>query len=78
MYFRRELDTFRHEPVCEDRQGWSPDLLVPRLAIDAGGRALLQAEEGPPQNLNGDVMQERRQLLRPVPGNGATYAGLRL
>jgi hypothetical protein len=53
-------------------------VLVPRPAIDAGGCALLQTEEGPLQNLNGDVMQERRQLLRPVPGNGATYAGLRL
>ncbi len=53
-------------------------VLVPRLAIDAGGRALLQAEEGPLQNLDADVVQERGQLLLPVPGNSATYAGLRL
>jgi len=49
-----------------------------KLAIDAGGRALLQAEEGPFQNLDADVVQERGQLLLPVPGNSATYAGLRL
>jgi hypothetical protein len=53
-------------------------VLVPRPAIDARGRALLQAEEGPFQNLDADVVQERGQLLLPVPGNSATYAGLRL
>ena len=53
-------------------------VLDPRPAVDARGRALLQAEEGPPQNLDADVVQERCQLLLPVPGNSSTYAGLRL
>jgi hypothetical protein len=53
-------------------------VLVPRPSIDSWGRALLQAEEGPFQNLDADVVQERGQLLLPVPGNSATYAGLRL
>src|SRR3954465_11151598 len=53
-------------------------VLVPRPAIDTRGRALLQAEEGPLQNLDADVVQERGQLLLPVPGNSAPYAGLRL
>jgi len=49
----------------------------PRPLIDAWGRGLLQSEETCPQNLNADVMQERRQLVLFVPGDGFSYAGLR-
>ena len=49
----------------------------PRPLIDAWGSSLLQSEEACPQNLNVDVMQERRQLVLSVPGDGFSYAGLR-
>jgi hypothetical protein len=53
-------------------------VVVPRHAIDAGRRALLQREERGAQDVDADVMQERRQLLLAVPGDGFTYAVLRL
>ena len=37
-----------------------------------------RAGEARPQNINVDVMQERRQLVLSVPGDGFSYAGLRL
>jgi hypothetical protein len=39
---------------------------------------LLQTEEARPQDIDVDVMQERRQLALSVPGDGFSYAGLRL
>jgi hypothetical protein len=49
----------------------------PRPLIDTWGSSLLQSEEACPQDLNVDVMQERRQLVLSVPGDGFSYAGLR-
>ena len=46
--------------------------------VDARCRLLLDIEEGPPQNVDADVMQERCQLLLLVPGYRFSYAGLRL
>jgi hypothetical protein len=39
---------------------------------------VLQAEEARPQDIDVDVMQERRQFALSVPGDGFSYAGLRL
>jgi hypothetical protein len=39
---------------------------------------LLQREECRAQAVEGDVVQERRQLLLGVPVDGFSYAGLRL
>jgi hypothetical protein len=52
-------------------------VLDPRPLIDTGSSSLLQSEEACPQDLNVDVMQERRQLVLSVPGDGFSYAGLR-
>src|ERR1700745_2767195 len=49
----------------------------PRPLINTWGSSLLQSEEACPQNLNVDVMQERRQFVLSVPGDGFSYAGLR-
>jgi hypothetical protein len=49
----------------------------PRPLIDTWGSSLLQSEESCPQDFNVDVMQERRQLVLSVPGDGFSYAGLR-
>ena len=51
---------------------------VPRHRIDAGRRSSLQCEEGGAKDINCDVMQERCQFLLVVPGDGFSYAGLRL
>ena len=53
-------------------------VIHPGHLVDADGRALLQFEEGRTQGFDGDVVQERRQLFLGIPGNGFTYAGLRL
>ena len=53
-------------------------VLTPRHLVDANRRRLLQIEEGRPQTIHGDVVQERRQLLLGVPDDGFTYASLRL
>jgi hypothetical protein len=50
----------------------------PRHLIDAWRGGLLQTEEARPQNIDGEMMQERRQLVLSVPGDGFSYAGLRL
>ena len=42
----------------------------PRPLINTWGCSLLQSEEAPAQDLNVDVMQERRQLVLSVPGDG--------
>src|SRR6478672_3168576 len=52
-------------------------VLDPRPLIDTWSSGLLQSEEACPQDLNVDVMQERRQLVLSVPGDGFSYAGLR-
>jgi hypothetical protein len=39
---------------------------------------LLQTEEARPQNIDGEMMQERRQFILSVPGDGFSYATLRL
>jgi hypothetical protein len=39
---------------------------------------LLQTEEARPQNIDAEMMQERRQFILSVPGDGFSYAGLRL
>ena len=50
----------------------------PRHLVDAWRGGLLQTEEARPQNIDGEMMQERRQLILSVPGDGFSYAGLRL
>ena len=53
-------------------------VLGPRHLVDARRRGLLQTEEARPQDSDVDVMQERRQFALSVPGDGFSYAGLRL
>jgi hypothetical protein len=53
-------------------------VLGPRHLVDARSSGLLQAEEARPQDVDVDVMQERRQFALSVPGDGFSYAGLRL
>jgi hypothetical protein len=53
-------------------------ILRPRHLVDAWRSGLLQTEEARPQNININVMQERRQLALSAPGDGFSYAGLRL
>jgi len=55
-----------------------PCVLGPRHLVDARRRGLLQTEEARPQDIDVDVMQERRQFALSVPGDGFSYAGLRL
>jgi site-specific DNA recombinase len=50
----------------------------PRHLVDTRRCGLLQSEEARPQDIDVDVMQERRQLVLSVPGDGFSYAGLRL
>jgi hypothetical protein len=50
----------------------------PRHLVDAWRSGLLQTEEARPQNINVNVMQERCQLALSAPGDGCSYAGLRL
>jgi hypothetical protein len=50
----------------------------PRHLVDTRRSGPLQIEEARPQNIDADVMQERRQLALSVPGDGISYAGLRL
>ena len=49
----------------------------PRHLVDTWRCSLLQSEEACAQDVNVDVMQERRQLVLFVPDNGFSYAGLR-
>ncbi len=49
----------------------------PRPLIDTWSSSLLKSEEACPQDLNVDVMQERRQLVFSVPGGGFSCADLR-
>ena len=46
--------------------------------VDTWRGGLLQTEEACPQNINGEVMQKRRQPVLSVPDDGFSYAGLRL
>jgi hypothetical protein len=50
----------------------------PRHLVDTWRCGLLQSEETCPQDINVDVMKERRQLILSVPDDGFSYAGLRL
>jgi len=50
----------------------------PCHAIDTWSSALLQIEEGLPQDADRDVVQERCELLLLAPGDSSTYAILRL
>ena len=50
----------------------------PSHLVDAWRGGLLQTKEAYPQNVDGEVMQERRQLVLSVPVDGFSYAGLRL
>jgi putative ABC transport system substrate-binding protein len=50
----------------------------PGQLVDARRGGLLQTKEACPQNIDGEVMQERRQLVLSVPVDGFSYAGLRL
>jgi len=52
-------------------------VFAPRHLIDTWRCGLLQSEEARPQDINVDVMQERRQLVLSVPDDGFSYAGLR-
>ncbi len=52
--------------------------LAPCHAIDTRGGALLQAEEGRPQDIDGDAMQERCEFLLLAPDDSSTFAILRL
>jgi hypothetical protein len=45
--------------------------------VDTWRCSLLQSEEACAQDVNVDVMQERRQLVLFVPDDGFSYAGLR-
>jgi hypothetical protein len=49
----------------------------PRHLVDTWRCGLLQSEEACAQDVNVDVMQERRQLVLFVPDDGFSYAGLR-
>jgi len=53
-------------------------LFGPCHLVDARHSGLLQTEEARPQNIDAEMMQERRQLILSVPGDGFSYAGLRL
>jgi hypothetical protein len=53
-------------------------VFVPRHLVDTWRCSLLQTEETRPQDVDVDVMQERRQPILSVPGDGFSYAGLRL
>ena len=55
-----------------------PRVLGPRHLVDARSSGLLQTEEARPQDIDVDMMQERRQFALSVPGDGFSYAGLRL
>jgi hypothetical protein len=50
----------------------------PRHLVDTWRGELLQTEEARPQNINGEVMQKRRQLVLSIPDDGFSYADLRL
>jgi hypothetical protein len=50
----------------------------PRHLIDTWCCRLLQAKEACAQRICVDVMQKRRQFLFSVPGDGYSYATLRL
>jgi hypothetical protein len=50
----------------------------PRHLVDTRRCRLLQTEEAGPQDIDVDVMQERRLLVLSVLGDGFSYAGLRL
>ena len=50
----------------------------PRHLVDARRCGLLQIGEARSQDVDVDVMQERRQLALPVPDDGFSYADLRL
>jgi hypothetical protein len=53
-------------------------IVTPCQSVDARCSLLLDIKEGPSQNVDADVMQERCQLLLLVPGYRSSYAGLRL
>src|ERR1700675_1438316 len=53
-------------------------VVLPCQSVNTRCSLLLQIKEGPPQDVDADVMQERCQLLLLVPGYGSAYAGLRL
>jgi hypothetical protein len=53
-------------------------VLSPRHLVDAWCRGLLQTEEVRAQDIGVDVMQERRQFVLSAPGDGLSYADLRL
>ncbi len=50
----------------------------PCQSVNARCSLLLDIKEGPPQDVDADVMQERCQFLLLVPGYRSSYAGLRL
>ena len=50
----------------------------PCQSINARCSLLLEIKEGPPQDVDADVMQERCQFLLLVPDYSSSYAGLRL
>src|SRR6202171_928187 len=50
----------------------------PCQSVNARCSLLLDIKEGPPQDVDADVMQERCQFLLLVPGYSSSYAGLRL
>ncbi len=43
--------------------------------VDARHSGLLQTEEARPQNIDAEMMQERRQFILSVPGDGFSYCG---
>jgi hypothetical protein len=50
----------------------------PGHLVDARRGRLLQTEEARSQNVDGEMMQERRQFILSVPGDSFSYTGLRL
>ncbi len=49
-------------------------VVPPRHPVHAGGRPALQREEGRPEQIEIDVVQQRGEPLRPVLPRGLSYA----
>ena len=74
------LDTLRRGCADGDRKSWLPDFLrtCPTSLHQCPAPLAVSDEERGTKHVDGDVMQERRQLLLAVPGDRFSYAGLRL
>jgi hypothetical protein len=68
------------DPCVQVREVGLEGLRVARPCqpVGPGGGVRLRIKERRVQDVDADVMQERRELLLPVPGDGLSYASLRL